>query len=42
MATETNKAIYFSLFASYRFGLVIDPYSPESNTVSGLFRKKRE
>jgi len=42
MATETNKAVYFSLFASYRFGLVIDPYSPESNTVTGLFKKKKE
>lgn len=41
MATETNKAVYFSLFASYRFGLVINPYDPESNSVSGIFRKKR-
>ena len=42
MATETNKAIYFSLFASYRFGLVVDPLNPESRKISNIFRKKRE
>jgi hypothetical protein len=41
MATESNKAVYFTLFASYRFGLVINPYDPESNSVSSIFRKKR-
>jgi len=41
MATETNRAVYFSLFASYRFGLVINPYDPESSSVSSIFRKKR-
>lgn len=39
MATETNKAVYFSLFASYRFGVVIDPLDPESNKGSGIFNK---
>lgn len=42
MATETNKAVYFSLFASYRFGVVIDRLNPESNSVSNIFGKKRE
>lgn len=42
MATETNKMVFFSLFVSYRFGVVIDPLDPESNTASGIFRKKSE
>ena len=42
MATQTNKAVFFSLFASYRFGVVIDPLDPESNKASGLFRKKSD
>lgn len=41
MATTDNKAIYFSLFVSYRFGVIIDPLNPESNKVSYLFRRKR-
>jgi hypothetical protein len=42
MATETNKAVFFSLFVSYRFGVVLDPLDPESNKASGIFRKKSE
>ena len=41
MATTTNKAIFFSLFVSYRFGMIIDPLDPESNKVSNIFRKKK-
>jgi hypothetical protein len=41
MATTDNKAIYFSLFISYRFGIVIDPLNPESNKFSYIFRRKR-
>jgi hypothetical protein len=41
MATSSNKAVFFSLFASYRFGFVIDPFDPESNSVSSIFRRKR-
>lgn len=41
MATADNKAIYFSLFVSYRFGLVIDPLNPETNKISYIFRRKR-
>jgi hypothetical protein len=42
MATESNKAVFFSLFASYRFGVVIDPLEPESASFSNLFRNRRE
>ena len=41
MATEDNKAIYFSLFVSYRFGVVIDPLNPETNKFSYIFKRKR-
>jgi hypothetical protein len=42
MATASNKAIFFSLFASYRFGVVLDPLNPESNKVSNIFSRKRQ
>lgn len=42
MATSSNKAIFFSLFASYRFGVVIDPLDPESNKFSNIFSRKRQ
>ncbi len=42
MATSSNKAIFFSLFASYRFGVVLDPLNPESNTVSNALSRKRQ
>jgi hypothetical protein len=41
MATETNKAIFFSFFVSYRFGMIIDPLDPESNKLSNIFKKKK-
>jgi hypothetical protein len=41
MATKDNKALYFSLFVSYRFGIVIDPLNPETNKFSYLFKRKR-
>jgi hypothetical protein len=41
MATEKNKAIFFSLFVSYRFGMIIDPLDPESNKLSNIFKKKK-
>jgi hypothetical protein len=41
MATTTNKAIFFSLFVSYRFGMIIDPLDPESNRFSSIFKKKK-
>jgi hypothetical protein len=41
MATASNKFIFFSLFASYRFGVVLDPLNPESNKFSNIFSRKR-
>lgn len=41
MANNSNKAIFLSLFVSYRFGVIIDPLDPESNKVSNIFRKKK-
>jgi hypothetical protein len=42
MATTSNKAIFFSLFASYRFGVIIDPLNPDSNKFSNIFSKKKQ
>lgn len=41
MASSDNKSIYFSLFVSYRFGMIIDPLDPESNKLSNVFRRKK-
>ena len=41
MATIDNKALYFSLFISYRFGVIIDPLNPETNKISYIFRRKK-
>jgi hypothetical protein len=41
MATNTNKAVFFSFFVSYRFGMIIDPLDPESNKISNIFKKKK-
>jgi hypothetical protein len=41
MATAENKSIYFSLFISYRFGVVIDPLNPETNKFSYIFKRKK-
>jgi hypothetical protein len=41
MATTSNKSVFFSLFVSYRFGMIIDPLDPESNKISNIFRKKK-
>jgi len=42
MAGAENKSIYFSLFVSYRFGMIIDPLNPESNKMSNILRRKKE
>jgi hypothetical protein len=42
MASTENKAIYFSLFVSYRFGVIVDPLHPEETRLSNLFRRKKE
>lgn len=41
MATEDNKAVFFSIFASYRFGVIIDPLHPEDYKLNNLFRRKK-
>jgi hypothetical protein len=41
MASPDNKSIYFSLFVSYRFGMILNPLDPESNKLSNIFRRKK-
>ncbi|HOO99448.1 MAG TPA: hypothetical protein PLV06_12210 [Bacteroidales bacterium] len=41
MANNENKAVFFSLFVSYRFGVIIDPLHPEETRLSNLFRRNR-
>lgn len=41
MAANDNKAVFLSLFVSYRFGFVVNPLDPESNKVKNLFRSKK-
>jgi len=41
MASPDNKAVYFSLFVSYRLGIIVDPLHPEETRLSNLFRRKR-
>ena len=40
--TSIIKQLFFSLFVSYRFGMIIDPLDPESNKFSNIFRRKKE
>ena len=42
MASSDNKSVYFSLFVSYRFGLIINPLDPESGKFSNIFKRKKE
>jgi hypothetical protein len=41
MAGSNNKALFFSMFVSYRFGIILDPLDPESNKLSNIFRRKK-
>jgi len=41
MATNDNKALFFNLFVSYRFGMVVNPLNPESNKMKNLFGGKQ-
>ncbi len=41
MAGSDNKSMFFSLFVSYRFGMILDPLDPESNKLSNIFRRKK-
>jgi len=41
MAVEDNKAIFPTLFVSYRMGLIIDPMDPQANRISTIFIRKK-
>lgn len=41
MIFADNKQIFFSLFVSYRFGMIIDPLHPETNRIVNIFRRKK-
>jgi len=42
MDSPDNRAIFFSLFVSYRFGVIIDPLHPEDTRFSNLFKKRSQ
>lgn len=42
MAGSNNKSLFFSLFISYRFGMIVDPLNPDESSFSNLFRKKKK
>ncbi|HKK42379.1 MAG TPA: hypothetical protein VJ963_08220 [Bacteroidales bacterium] len=42
MANTNNKAVFFSLFVSYRFGVILDPLNPESNKLSNIFKRRKK
>ncbi len=42
MANTNNKMIFFSLFVSYRFGVILDPLHPESNKLSNIFKRRKK
>ncbi len=41
MAGDNNKAVFLSLFVSYRFGIILDPLDSESNKLSNIFKRKK-
>jgi hypothetical protein len=41
MLSSENKSIFFSLFVSYRFGIIMNPLDPESNKLSNIFKRKK-
>ncbi|HLN55969.1 MAG TPA: hypothetical protein VK207_08250 [Bacteroidales bacterium] len=41
MAITDNKQFFFSLFVSYRFGMILDPLHPETNSFFNIFRRNR-
>lgn len=42
MSAPHNKAIFFSLFLSYRLGVIVDPLHPEEMNIRNLFRRNRQ
>jgi hypothetical protein len=41
MAITDNKQLFFSLFVSYRFGMILDPLHPETNSFLNIFRRNK-
>jgi hypothetical protein len=41
MSVPENKAIFFSFFVSYKFGVIVDPLHPDETRLSNLFRRKK-
>ena len=41
MAITSNKQFFFSLFVSYRFGMILDPLHPETNNFINIFRRNK-
>ncbi|HLP72473.1 MAG TPA: hypothetical protein VK155_06195 [Bacteroidales bacterium] len=41
MAITKNKKYFFSLFVSYRFGMIMDPLHPETNRFRNIFKRSR-
>lgn len=42
MAITSNKQFFISLFVSYRFGMIVDPLHPESNSIFDIFRRNNK
>lgn len=42
MTGDNNKAIYFSLFVSYRIGIIVDPLSRKKTNIFRIFSGKQE
>lgn len=42
MSAPHNKAIFFSLFLSYRFGVIVDPLHPDDTNIRNLFIRSRQ
>ena len=40
MATNDNRALFLTLFVSYRIGIIIDPLNPEATRIPTLFFRK--
>lgn len=41
MAITRNKQFFPSIFVSYRFGMIVDPLNPETNSIVNIFRRNR-
>lgn len=41
MSSPDNRSVFFSLFISYRFGVIVDPLHPDETNLPGLIRRRR-